>query len=432
MMRRFLIAVAVLGSSCNFVFAAVENWPQWRGPLGTGVAPAGDYPVKFSNTEGVAWKAKLPGIGTSTPAVWGDRIFVTCGIKSEGDEGRDGVLCFDMNGKELWRHEFGEGRKGKSSHASGSNPSPVTDGKNLVVYFKTGTLANLGLDGKEKWKINLQDKFGKDTLWWDLGTSPILVGDRVVVAVMQSGDSYLVALDLKDGNVAWKEKRQYDVPKENDNSYCTPQLVRVNGKDQIIAWGADHLTGHDAQTGKLLWECRGFNPDNEQNLRTIASAVASDGVAVVPYARGGSLVAVRMGGDGDITKSALWDKHGRGQSTDVPTPVITDGKVYLLTDVGHIDCLKLKTGEVLWSADLPKNRNKYYASPVLAGDKLYCAREDGAVFVGQVSDAGYKELAANSMDERIIASLVPVRGGLLVRGDEYLYRIEASPSKEGR
>jgi outer membrane protein assembly factor BamB len=239
-----------------------------------------------------------------------------------------------------------------------------------------------------------------------------------------------VALDLKDGNVAWKEKRQYDVPKENDNSYSTPQLARVNGKDQIIAWGADHLTGHDARTGKLLWECTGFNPDGEQNWRTIASAVASDGVAVVPYARGGSLVAVRLGENSDVTKSALWEKHGRGQSTDVPTPVITDGKVYLLTDAGHIDCLKLQTGEVLWSADLPKNRNKYYASPVLAGDKLYCAREDGALFVGQVSETGYKELAANSMDERIIASLVPVRGGLLVRGDEYLYRFQ--PSSVGR
>ena len=141
---------------------------EWRRP--------GDYPVKFSSTEGVAWKAKLPGVGTSTPAVWGDRIFVTCGIKGDGGEVRDGVMCFDMNGKELWRHEFGPERKGKNQHASGSNPSPVTDGENLVVYYKTGTLACLDLAGKEKWKINLQDKYGKDTLWWDLGTSPVLAG----------------------------------------------------------------------------------------------------------------------------------------------------------------------------------------------------------------------------------------------------------------
>lgn len=429
MMRRSLIAVAVLGSSCNFVFAAADNWPQWRGPLGTGVAAAGDYPVKFSSTEGVAWKAKLPGVGTSTPVVWGDRIFVTCGIKSEGGEVRDGVLCFDMNGKELWRHQFGPERRGKNPHASGSNPSPTTDGENLIVYYKTGTLANLGLDGKEKWKLNLQEKFGKDTLWWDLGTSPILVGDRVVVAVMQSGDSYLVAFDLKDGNVAWKEKRQYDVPKENDNSYCTPQLVKIDGKDVIVTWGADHLTGHDAETGKQLWECGGFNPDLAQNWRTIASAVVSDGIAVVPYGRGEFLAGIRVGGNGDITKSArLWEKAGRGKSVDVPTPVAAGDKAYLLNDQGRIACVNIKTGDEIWTAELPKNRNKYYGSPVLAGDKLYCVREDGIMFVGKVSDSGFELLADhNDMGERIIASPVPVRGGLLVRGDEYLYMIGGNP-----
>src|SRR6478672_2783226 len=117
---------------------AAENWPQWRGPMGTGVGAAGEYPAKFSSDEGLAWKAKLPGNGTSTPAVWDDRIFVTCGI-----DGRDGVVCYDMNGKELWRHQFGRERPGKNPHATGSNPSPVTDGNHLVVYFKSGTLACL-------------------------------------------------------------------------------------------------------------------------------------------------------------------------------------------------------------------------------------------------------------------------------------------------
>ncbi len=117
---------------------AAENWPQWRGPLGTGVAAEGNYPAKFSSTEGVAWAAKLPGVGTSTPAVWDDRIFVTCGI-----DGRDGIVCFDMNGKELWRRQFGSERPGRNPHGSGSNPSPVTDGNHVVVYYKSGTLVCL-------------------------------------------------------------------------------------------------------------------------------------------------------------------------------------------------------------------------------------------------------------------------------------------------
>ena len=295
MMRSVVFAIFVLSVSCRIANAEVENWPQWRGPLGTGVAQAGEYPVKFSNTDGVAWKAKLPGVGTSTPAVWGDQIFLTAGIPRDG-EIVDGVVCIDMTGKELWRHEFGKERKGKNPHASGSNPSPVTDGENLVVYYKTGTLACLGLDGKEKWKINLQDKYGKDTLWWDLGTSPVLAGDRVIVAVMQDGDSYLVAVNLKDGEIAWKEKRQYETPREGDQSYTTPQLVKIDGKDVIVTWGADHLTGHDVETGKLLWECGGFNPGNKNaNWRTIASAVVSDGIAIVPYGRGEFMAGVRVG-----------------------------------------------------------------------------------------------------------------------------------------
>jgi outer membrane protein assembly factor BamB len=396
--------------------------------MGTGVAATGDYPVKFSSTEGVAWKAPLPGVGTSTPAVWDDRIFITCGIKDAGGDAHDGVVCFDMNGKELWRHQFGPERGGKHPHGSGSNPSPVTDGKHVVVYYKTGTLACLNLAGKEKWKTNLQDKYGKDTLWWDLGTSPVLAGGRAIVAVMQDGDSYLVAVDLNSGEIAWKQKRQYETPKEADQSYSTPQIVRMDGRDVIVTWGADHLTGHDAATGKLLWECGGFNPEKQGYWRTIASAVVSDGIAIVPYGRGEFLTGIRVGGSGDITKNArIWETTGRGKSADVPTPAVVGERAYLLTDKGRIACVNMKTGDEIWSADLPPNRNKFYGSPVLAGDKLYCVREDGIVFVGRVSDKGFELLADhNDMGGRVIASPVPIRGGLLVRGDEYLYRIESS------
>jgi outer membrane protein assembly factor BamB len=112
----------------------------------------------------------------------------------------------------------------------------------------------------------------------------------------------------------------------------------------------------------------------------------------------------------------------------VPTPAIRDGKLYLLTDAGQIDCLALETGHVLWSANLPKNRNRFYASPILAGNKMYCAREDGTVFVGEVSDAGYQQLAANQMGERIFATPVPIRGGLLIRGDENLFFVASGKS----
>lgn len=406
--------------------SAAENWPQWRGPLGTGVAAedANEYPVKFSSTEGVAWKANLPGRGTSTPAVWEDRIFVTCAI-----DGQDGVVCYDTQGSELWRKQLGKERSGRHRNGSGSNPSPVTNGKHVVVYFKSGTLACFDVDGKVKWKFNLQDRFGEDTLWWDLGTSPVLANGCAVVAVTHTGDSFLVAFDLDSGEMKWKQPRKYECPEESDQSYSTPQVVRSDGKEVIVTWGADHLTGHDAGTGKLLWESGGFNPEDTRAWRTIASMSVGDGVAVVPFGRGKFLAGVRIGGHGDITKTnRLWDKQDLG--ADVPTAAIRDGKVYLLGDTGQITCLAIESGDELWSASLPRNRNKFYASPALAGDKLYCVREDGTVFVGQVSDAGYKELASNEMGERIIATPVPIRGGLLIRGEEHLFWITSSQEKQ--
>jgi outer membrane protein assembly factor BamB len=177
------------------------------------------------------------------------------------------------------------------------------------------------------------------------------------------------------------------------------------------------------ETGKLLWESGGFNPDNKGMWRVIASAAIGDGIAIVPYGRGDFLAGVRLGGTGDITTShRAWpDKQGLG--ADVPTAAIDNGKAYVLTDRGRIVCLEIESGDEQWSAELPKNRNKFYASPVLAGDKLYCAREDGVVFVGRVSDDGFELLAENEMGERIIATLVPVQSGLLIRGNEHLFRI---------
>jgi len=416
----FTAAVIFFGASAAGRAEAAENWPQWRGPLGTGVAAAGQYPVKFSPQEGVAWKVDLPGKGSSTPAVWNDRIFLTCAIDEE-----DGVVCYDMQGKELWRKKLGEERPGKHRNGSGSNPSPVTDGKHVIGYFKSGTLACFDLEGKQQWKINLQEEFGPDTLWWDLGTSPVFANGCAVVAVVHTGDSYLAAFDLNTGEVKWKVPRKYECEEESDQTYSTPVVVKSDGKEVIVTWGADHLTGHDAADGKLLWESGNFNPENARAWRTIASVTVANGVAVVPYGRGKFLAGVRISGAGDITKSnRMWTKENIG--ADVPTAATRDGKVFVLGDTGHLTCVAIESGDALWSADLPRNRNKFYASPILAGDKLYCIREDGTVFVGQISDTGYKELAANEMGERIIACPVPVRGGLLIRGEEHLYRIEAN------
>lgn len=399
--------------------AAAENWPQWRGPDGDGVAADGEYPVEFDSDKSVAWKVTLPGDGCSTPAVWGDAIIVTCDI-----DGDDGVICYTMAGEEKWRQKLGPGRPGKNRNASGSNPSPTTDGQHVVAYFKSGTLACLDMDGHERWRTNLQEKYGPDTLWWDLSTSPVLTSGRVIVAVMQEGDSYLAAFELATGKEIWKQPRNYVCARETDHAYTTPEIVSIDGLPQLVVWGADHLTGHDLATGQVLWDCGGFNPDNRGSWRVIASPAIEDGIAFVPYGRGDYVAAVRLGGDGDITSAArLWEKSGRRLTSEVPTPVVRDGLAYLLGDGGRVACMDIKSGDEIWSGDLPRSRKRYYSSPALADDKIYCAREDGIVYVVGIA-GGFELLAENDMGESIIATPVPIDNGLLIRGREHLFRIE--------
>ncbi|MEM8947642.1 MAG: PQQ-binding-like beta-propeller repeat protein, partial [Planctomycetota bacterium] len=299
----------MLRANCTLLAALIlfspshaDNWPRWRGPTGNGLAADGVYPSKFSSTESVAWKVELPGRGSSTPVVWGDKIFVTCPI-----DGKDGVVCYSFDGQELWRQSFGEARQGKHRNGSSSNPSPVTDGKSVVVYYKSGTVACVDFAGNIKWETNLQDAYGEDTLWWDLGTSPVIAADNAVIAVMQDGvkkdsDSFLVALKLDSGEVAWKQPRSFECAEESDQSYTTPSVLQRDDREVIVTFGADHLTGHDAATGKPLWQCGGFNPDDEGWWRVIASAAVDDELAIVPYGRGEYLAAIDVSDPtGDIT-----------------------------------------------------------------------------------------------------------------------------------
>ncbi len=416
MKSSFLVSSLMLALSLSVM---ATNWPQWRGPDGNSIAKPGDYPARFSPTENLIWKIKLPGKGSSTPAVWEDQIFVT-----NGNNGEDGVQAYGWDGSLLWEKTLGPERPGEHLNGSGSNPSPITDGKNLFVYYKSGTVASLTLDGEVNWTTNLQQKYGEDTLWWDLGTSPVFAGENIVIAVMQEGESWVVALKQSDGSVAWKVDRSYPVQKETGQSYTTPYLTEIDGQETLVIWGADRLTGHDPKDGKTLWTCEGFNPEDKPMWRVIASPAFTKGIAVVPYGRTKFSAGVRMGGSGNITETArLWERDDLG--ADCPTPVGHDGKVYLLTDRGKIHCLDAETGEDIWTGEIPRASAKYYSSPILAGDLLFCAREDGVIATIRVSDSGMELLAQNDMGERVAAALVPVNDKLLVRGVDHLFCIGA-------
>ncbi|MBX3425134.1 MAG: PQQ-like beta-propeller repeat protein [Pirellulales bacterium] len=411
---RSVVALLALNALATSRAAVADNWPNWRGPSGTGTVATAVGPIEFGAPDSLAWTVDLPGLGASTPAVWGDAIVLTCAI-----DGKNAVVCYGLDGQPRWERKLGQESPAKHRDASPANPSPAIDGERAIAYFKSGDLAAFDLDGNLLWEKNLQQTYGDNTLWWDLGTSPVLVDGKVVVAVMQEGDSFLVALDVASGDEMWKTARKYERPRESDQAYTTPQAIRSGDRTILVTWGADHLTGHDAATGELVWDCGGFNPNNEGMWRVIASAAIADGVAVVPYGRGNFVAGVKLDGRGDVTAThRVWQKEGIG--ADVPTPAIVGDRAYVLGDQGKLVCLAVATGEVFWQADLPRSRHKFYSSPLVTGDLLYATRIDGTVFVGRISDEGFEQLAENALDDHVVATPVPVPGGVLFRGNQRL------------
>jgi len=403
-----------------------ENWPNWRGPALDGVAAGTGFATTWSPEAHVAWKVTLPGLGASTPAVWGDAIVLTCAI-----DGNDAAICFDRSGKERWRRSLGPEKPGKHAKATGCNPSPVTDGKHVWVYFKSGELAALDLaTGAVAWRENLQERFGADTLWWDLGTSPVLTKDAVVVAVMQTGPSYLAAFGRTDGKLLWKHDRNLDAPEEAAQSYSTPLVVKGDEKfgepaEVMFVLGADHVTAHAAADGRELWRVGGLNPAGEKYFRSIASPVVAGDLVIAPYARGSTLTAVKRGGKGDVTKSHVaWARKDLG--ADVPTPACQDGKVVVCTDQGKVACLDAPTGKTLWEGELPKNRHAYSASPVLLDGKILVTREDGqsALLAGPAAGVGrFEVVGEGSVGEMTVATPVCVDGRIFLRTHDSLWCI---------
>lgn len=421
LMRLPLLLCLVLSTAT----LSAGDWPSWRGPNGNGIAVGETYPTQWSATENVKWKTPLPGSAGSTPVVTGSLIALTCAERDDKDQnGKNKVWGLNREtGEVLWKTEVGQEKPGKHKKGSGCNPSPVTDGKHLFVYFKSGDFAALDLAGNIVWHKNLQKEYGEDTLWWDLGSSPVLTEKHVVITVMQSppSPSYIAAFNKENGEVVWKVLRELGAPEEAAQSYSTPVVTTFNNQETLVNVGADFVTAHAAADGQELWRVGSLNPEVNKYNRSIASAAVADGMVIAPYSRGGMLHGIKLGGSGDVTKShVVWSKAGI--SADVPTPIAVGGKTYVLTDKGVLACLKMESGEVVWQSELEKNRHAYSASPILAGGHLYAIREDGKTFVAETG-AAFKLISQNSLgeDQTVVATPVFVDGQILIRTFEGLY-----------
>jgi len=422
--RTVVAAFGLVLISARLVMAAdMPDWRSWRGPLGHGSVEQGNYPVSFG-AEKFLWRTELPGKGCSTPIILNGLIYVTAPV-----DGNDALLCYDSHGAEKWRSAFNRENPGKHRNGSGCNASPVTDGNGVFVYFKSGTFAAVELDGKVRWQTDLVERFGKDTLYWDHGASPVLTDKHVIMARMHQGESWLAAFDKVTGQIAWKVARNYSTPTECDHGYATPVVMPYQGKESILVWGAEHLTIHNASDGQVVWSCGDFNPGGNKLWPAIATPVIVGDVAVIAYGRNDRgiprLYGVRLTGTGDVTQTNhVWKREDLG--TFVPTPVVYKGQVILVRDRGEVASIDPATGNTIWEGAFPKHRTNYYASPLIAGDKLFAPREDGMVFVASVSGDKFELLSENDLAESVISSPVPALNRILFRGEKHLFCVAAS------
>lgn len=409
--------VAILGAS----EIQAENWPQWRGPAGTGVSTETNLPSTWDSDHGILWRTELPGPAGATPAVWEDRIYLT----SADSEGNLRLLCLNTDGKILWDEKVTSGdqdvRSGEGNFAS---PSPSTDGDHVWALFGNGVLTCRDPEGRETWTVDLQERYGKFNIAFGMTSTPVLDGDRLYIMCMYTGASYIACLDKNTGEGIWKHDRTSDAVEECEHSYASPVLYRDGSREFLLAHGADYVTAHSLEDGSEIFRCGRLNgKDKSYNptLRFVASPSGNEGIIVVPSAKKGPVVVLDASAKGNVTATEeghLW-RMDRG-TPDVPSPLIHDGLVYLCSEDGVLTCLDAKTGQEHYRERVQSGL--YRASPVFADGKIYIISRPGIVSVVKAGPK-YELISKNDMKENISASLAISGGRIYIRSFNALYGV---------
>ncbi len=421
------------------VFGADSNWPQFRGPDAAGVG-SGNPPIEWNTESGknVLWKTDIPGLGHSSPIVWGDRIFVTSAVseteaalkvglygdigsvKGEGAQ-KFNVYCIDRkSGKILWERTATSGvpkimRHPKSTHAS---PTPATDGKRLVVSFGSEGLFAYDLNGKLLWKkdFGVLDSgfYMVPDAQWGFASSPVLHDGVVIVQADVQKNSFVGAFDADSGKELWRTPRN-DVP-----TFGTPAVVPyANGGSQVVVNGWHHIAGYEFTTGKELWMLKGGGDI------PVPTPVFADGLVVITNAHGAArpIYAIRTDASGDITGSKTafaWSVDRAGNY--MQTPLLDQGLGYFCFDNGILTVYQLKTGEKLYQQRLGGGTSGFTSSAVAVADRLYITNEEGHTYV-LAKGGEYKVLGENDLGETVMASAAISGDVLYLRGRKHLFAL---------
>jgi outer membrane protein assembly factor BamB len=423
-MRKLLppVCLLILGASTTLL---ADNWPHWRGPTRDGVSAETGLPVKWSATEGVAWKLPLPAYSGSTPIIWGDLIFLSMATASAAGELE--LWAVDRSKQAVaWKRPIAGGNHIERKQNM-SSPSPVTDGQHVWVMTGVGILKSFDFAGKELWSRDIQADYGRFGLNWGYASSPLLHADALFVQVlhgMKTDDpSYVLRIDKATGKTIWRVERPTNAQRESPDSYTTPALLQYEGKTEIVISGGDAVTGHDPATGKELWRVDGLNPQNRGDYRIVASPTVMGGLIVSP-SRNNPLTAIRPGGSGNVTGTHIAWQFDRGP--DVPSPV-SDGKlVYVVNETGVVYCLDLKTGQTVYGPErLPSDF--YSASPILADGKIYVTGETTGTTTVFRAGPKFEILASNSFGDGCspfcLSTVAISQGQLFIRSSANLWVI---------
>ncbi|HEY7475941.1 MAG TPA: PQQ-binding-like beta-propeller repeat protein [Vicinamibacterales bacterium] len=423
-MRKLLPLVCLLILTASTTLLA-SNWPHWRGPTHDGVSKETGLPIKWSATEGVAWKLALPAYSGSTPIIWGDMVFLNMATAS--NTGELELWAVDRNKQALvWKRPIAGGNHIERKQNM-SSPSPVTDGRTVWVMTGVGMLKAFDFTGKELWSRDIQTDYGRFGLNWGYASSPLLHGDALFVQVlhgMKTDDpSYVLRIDNATGKTIWRVERPTNAQRESPDSYTTPALLQYNGKTEIVISGGDAVTGHDPATGKELWRVDGLNPENRGDYRIVASPTIMGGLIVSP-SRNNPLTAIRPGGSGNVTASHIAWQFDRGP--DVPSPV-SDGKiVYVVNETGVVYGLELETGKTIYGPERLPN-DFYSASPILADGKIYVTGETTGTTTVFRAGPKFEILASNNFGDGCspycLSTVAISQGQLFIRTSAHLWVI---------
>jgi outer membrane protein assembly factor BamB len=427
-----------------------QNWPSFRGSNASGIAEGYATPTTWDveTAKNVRWKTPIPGLGHSSPIVWGNRIFVTSAMSSEAKPplkvGLYGdvtpvqedqvhhwkLFCLDKRtGRILWERTAHSGvpkiqRHPKSTHA---NSTPATDGTHVVAFFGSEGLYCYDLQGKLLW---IKDLGRLDSGWfvmpsaqWEFGSSPLIYEDMVLVECDVLTKPFIEALRLKDGSEIWRTPRD-DVP-----TWSTPTIYKEGERAQLIVNGYKHIGGYDLRTGKELWRLQGGGDI------PVPTPVVARGLVFITNAHGrmAPIYAIRTSAVGDVSlqgeqtsnANVAWSYSRDGGY--MQTPLVYGDYLYVCRINGVLGCYEARTGKCLYQERLGTGRTGFTASPVAADGKIFIASEDGDVYVVKAGPP-FKLLSVNPMGEICMATPAISEGTLFFRTQDHLVAI-AEPAR---